>query len=85
MTRETRVIDIKEKTGRSGPLVFVVVRHEISNAAGVAIAEEHDIAPLSPPNIDPSAIEVPKDGDLIYEFEVEVRPQFAVSDEIKGL
>jgi len=43
MTRETRVIDIKEKTGRSGPLVFVVVRHEISTAAGLAIAEEHDI------------------------------------------
>ncbi len=43
MTRETRVIDIKEKQGRSGPLVFVVVRHEISNSAGVAVAEEHDI------------------------------------------
>ncbi len=43
MTRETRVIDIKEKSGRSGPLVFVLVRHEISNAAGLAIAEEHDI------------------------------------------
>ena len=43
ITRETRVIDIKEKSGRSGPLVFVVVRHEISNRAGVAISEEHDI------------------------------------------
>jgi len=43
MTRETRVIDIKEKTGRSGPLVFVVVRHEISNAEGLAVTEEHDI------------------------------------------
>lgn len=43
MTRETRVIDIKEKSGRSGPLVFVVVRHEISTSAGLAIAEEHDI------------------------------------------
>jgi 3-methylfumaryl-CoA hydratase len=43
MTRETRVVDIKEKSGRSGPLVFVVVRHEISNAAGLAIGEEHDI------------------------------------------
>ena len=43
MTRETRVIDIKEKSGRSGPLVFVVVRHEISNAEGLAITEEHDI------------------------------------------
>ena len=43
ITRETRVIDIKEKTGRSGPLVFVVVRHEISNSEGVAVVEEDDI------------------------------------------
>jgi 3-methylfumaryl-CoA hydratase len=43
ITRETRVIDIKEKSGRSGPLVFVLVRHEISTSAGLAIAEEHDI------------------------------------------
>ena len=41
--RETRVIDIKEKSGRSGPLVFVVVRHEISNSDGLAVSEEHDI------------------------------------------
>ena len=43
ITRETRVIDIQEKSGRSGPLVFVVVRHEISTAEGLAIVEEHDI------------------------------------------
>ncbi len=43
ITRETRVIDIKEKSGRSGQLVFVVVRHEISNGDGVALTEEHDI------------------------------------------
>ena len=43
ITRETRVIDIKEKQGRSGPLVFVVVGHEISNAEGLAVVEEHDI------------------------------------------
>lgn len=43
ITRETRVIDIQEKPGRSGPLVFVVVRHEISNASGLAVVEEHDI------------------------------------------
>jgi 3-methylfumaryl-CoA hydratase len=41
--RETRVMDIREKQGRSGPLVFVVVRHEISNMSGLAITEEHDI------------------------------------------
>jgi len=43
ITRETRVIDIQEKSGRSGPLVFVVVRHEISNGDGLAVSEEHDI------------------------------------------
>ena len=31
------------KHGRSGDLVFVVVRHEISTAAGLALVEEHDI------------------------------------------
>ena len=43
ITRETRIVDIKEKTGRSGPLVFILVRHEISNAEGLAFSEEHDI------------------------------------------
>ena len=31
------------KHGRSGDLVFVVVRHEISTAVGLALVEEHDI------------------------------------------
>ena len=43
ISRETRVLDIKEKSGRSGPLVFVVVRHQISNPDGLAVTEEHDI------------------------------------------
>ena len=43
VTRESRVMDVTSKVGRSGPLVFVVVRHEISNAGGLALTEEHDI------------------------------------------
>jgi 3-methylfumaryl-CoA hydratase len=35
--------DITVKTGRSGALVFVVVRHEIFGPQGLAVAEEHDI------------------------------------------
>jgi len=31
------------KEGRSGPLVFVLLRHEISNAAGIAITEDQDV------------------------------------------
>ena len=50
--RISRIVDVKHKEGRTGPLVFVVVRHEI----GDAIVEEHDIvyrgegsAPQDPP------------------------------------
>lgn len=39
----TSVIDVTIKQGRSGALVFVTVRHEIANAQGVAVTEEHDI------------------------------------------
>lgn len=43
ITRESRIEDITLKPGRSGPLVFVLVRHEIHNAEGLAMTEEHDI------------------------------------------
>ena len=41
--RSSRIVSVTHKAGRSGDLVFVLVRHEISNAQGVAITEEHDI------------------------------------------
>ncbi len=43
ITRVSRILDVSGKEGRSGPLVFVTVRHEVSNGAGVALSEEHDI------------------------------------------
>lgn len=43
ITRDSRIGDVTIKHGRSGALVFVTVRHEISNVQGVAITEEHDI------------------------------------------
>ena len=43
ITRHSRILDIKQKRGRTGDLVFVVVRHEISNPQGPALTEEHDI------------------------------------------
>lgn len=42
-TRTSTIADVKEKTGRTGHLVFVVVRHEIRNDDGLAIVEEQDI------------------------------------------
>lgn len=41
--RTSRIVDITRKDGRSGPLIFVLVRHDIRNADGTAIVEEHDI------------------------------------------
>jgi trigger factor len=52
------------------------VKTEVLLASLEQLAEEHDIAPLSQPDLDPEKVEMPKDGPLVYEFEVEVRPQF---------
>jgi 3-methylfumaryl-CoA hydratase len=41
--RESTIVDVVRKDGRSGPLVFVVVRHTIRGESGPAIVEEHDI------------------------------------------
>lgn len=42
-TRTSRILDVQRKEGRTGALVFVVVRHEIGNARGIALTEEQDI------------------------------------------
>jgi len=34
---------VTQKEGRSGPLVFVTVRHEVSDAGGLVLTDEHDI------------------------------------------
>ena len=49
VTRVSRIDDVSVKEGRSGNLVFVTVRHELSNARGVALTEEHDIVYREPP------------------------------------
>ncbi|OLC66958.1 MAG: acyl-CoA dehydrogenase [Betaproteobacteria bacterium 13_1_40CM_4_64_4] len=41
--RDSRIVSVTPKRGQSGELVFVVVRHEISVAGGLALTEEHDI------------------------------------------
>src|SRR5262245_52961260 len=52
------------------------VKSEVLMASLDQLGKDHDIAPLAEPDIDIEKIEVPKDGPLVYEFEVEVRPQF---------
>jgi 3-methylfumaryl-CoA hydratase len=41
--RISRIVSVEHKTGRSGDLLFVRVRHQVHNAHGLALTEEHDI------------------------------------------
>lgn len=41
--RESRIVDVSARDGRTGPLIFVRVRHEISDEKGVAVVDTHDI------------------------------------------
>ena len=41
--RVSTIKDVIEKEGRSGRLVFVTVRHELSDAKGLVLSDEHDI------------------------------------------
>ncbi|BAE49683.1 FAS1-like dehydratase domain-containing protein [Paramagnetospirillum magneticum] len=43
ITRRSTIADVTEKTGRSGPMVFVRVEHEISTQSGPAMTEVHHI------------------------------------------
>src|SRR6056297_2193519 len=41
--RRSVIADVARKEGRSGPLAFVSVTHEVSGAAGLAIRERQDL------------------------------------------
>jgi 3-methylfumaryl-CoA hydratase len=43
LSRTSCIADVRLKEGRSGPLVFVKVQHEIAAGGRLAIVEEHDI------------------------------------------
>jgi trigger factor len=60
------------------------VKTELLLASLEQLAEENDIAPLTAPDIDPNALELPDKGPMVYEFDVEVRPEFDLPN-YKGL
>ncbi len=43
ISRVSRIDDVTYKEGRTGRLVFVKVRHEISTREGLALTEDHDL------------------------------------------
>lgn len=60
------------------------VKTEILMASLEQLAEEQTLSPLSPPELDPNAVFIPESGPMIYEFDIEVRPEFDLPD-YKGL
>jgi 3-methylfumaryl-CoA hydratase len=79
--RESRILTVEAKRGRSGDLVFVTVQHRVHGAGGVAVEEEHDIvyraapapgAPAPPPEpAPPGAVwrrEIRPDPVLLFRY-----------------
>lgn len=73
--RRSHIKDVQLKEGRSGPLCFVTVRHEVSAGDAFCFWEEHDIVYREDPKPDaprPVAPEAP--GDFAWERRVEPSP-----------
>lgn len=79
--RTSRIASVSHKSGRSGDLVFVLVKHEIRNGDGLALTEEHDIVyraaaqpgdPAPPPQAAPAAAawsrEIVPDPVLLFRY-----------------
>ena len=78
VTRVSRIKDVVSKTGRSGELVFVTVRHEVSDAGGLLLSDEHDIvyrgeqalaaAPVAAPTDEKWQREIRPDPLLLFRY-----------------
>lgn len=53
-TRRTRVVETRQKQGRSGPLTFVTVRHEYRQCDALAVVDEADIVYRRPDGSGPA-------------------------------
>lgn len=65
ITRKSTVVSVDTKQGRTGPLVFVLARHEIWAGDTMAIVEEHDIVYRDMPAPDaaaPKSVACPADA-----------------------
>jgi 3-methylfumaryl-CoA hydratase len=79
--RVSTIRSVTHKAGRSGDLLFVLVQHQISNAQGLALTEEHDIVfraaaqpgdPVPPPTAAPTQAdwqrEITPDDVLLFRY-----------------
>ncbi|MBB4287194.1 FAS1-like dehydratase domain-containing protein [Roseospira goensis] len=63
ITRDSEILDVQEKSGKAGDMVFVTVRHLISTPRGLAVEEEQDIVYIAMPTAfrPPPPVEAPAD------------------------
>ena len=65
--RDSEILKVESKEGRSGPLVFVTVRHQVISAGAPAIEEEHGIVYRgSPKPGDPAPAAKPAPADAAW-------------------
>lgn len=73
--RESEIVSVESKHGRSGKLVFVTVRHTISASGNPAIVEEHDIVYRGAARPDePRAQAQPAPGQAAWRREMSADP-----------
>ena len=66
--RTSRIASVNHKAGRTGDLVFVTVVHELHNARGLSLTEEHDIVYRGAPRPgDPAPQPVAADADAHWQ------------------
>jgi 3-methylfumaryl-CoA hydratase len=77
-TKRSRVLSVKEKEGRSGPLTFIVIEHRILQRDRVVVDEQQDIVyreAVSPPGQVPAPSGAgPVVGPATGEWAIEVSP-----------
>src|ERR1035437_9068258 len=64
--RISRIESVTHKAGRTGDLLFVLVKHEVHNARGLALTEEHDIVyrAAAQPTLGTGLSSLPPEGAL---------------------
>jgi len=73
--RDSEIVSVENKQGRSGHLVFVTVRHTVTASGTAAVIEEHDIVYRDAPRPDePSPALKPAPGEAPWRREVVANP-----------
>jgi 3-methylfumaryl-CoA hydratase len=64
--RRSQIVDVTQKEGRTGRLVFVKVRHDISTPAGLALTEYQDLVYRERPGAADSAVPVQRAPEGVW-------------------